>query len=44
MFQAGDEAHLNAMQEMQGLMKTPEAMTEWFENKRQEFNALPDNN
>lgn len=44
MFQAGDEAHLKAMQEMQDLMKTPEAMTEWFENKRQEFNALPDNN
>lgn len=41
MFQAGDEAHLKAMQEMQALMKSPEAMTEWMEGKRKEFEALP---
>ena len=40
MFQAGDEEHLNAMSEMQKLMKSPEAMKEWFENKRREFEAL----
>jgi len=43
MFQKGDEAHLKAMNEMQELMKTPEAMKEWFENKRKEFDALPEN-
>ena len=30
------------MNEMKELMKTPEAMKEWFENKRKEFNALPE--
>ena len=43
MFQRGDEAHLNAMNEMQELMKSPEAMNEWFENRRKEFDALPEN-
>jgi len=43
MLQAGDEPHLKAMEEMQELMKSPEAMNEWFESKRKEFNALPEN-
>ena len=42
-FQSGDGAHLQAMNEMQELMKTPEVMQEWFNNKRKEFDALPDN-
>jgi len=42
MFKTGDEAHLKAMKEMQGLMKTPEAMQEWFEGKRRDFEALPE--
>lgn len=42
MFQAGDAEHLKAMKEMQELMKTPEQMNAWFENKRSEFNALPE--
>jgi len=42
MFQKGDKAHLDAMNEMRGLMKDPKAMQEWFENKRKEFNSLPD--
>lgn len=42
MFQKGDEAHLNAMNEMKQLMKTLNAMQEWFENKRKEFDALPE--
>ncbi|MFK5983110.1 MAG: DUF1059 domain-containing protein [Flavobacteriaceae bacterium] len=42
MFQKGDEAHLKAMNEMQELMKSPNAMNEWFENKRNEFNNIPD--
>ena len=41
MFQKGDEAHLKAMNEMQEIMQSPDAMSEWFENKRSEFNALP---
>lgn len=40
MFQSSDKEHLNAMKEMQELMKTPGAMQEWFENKRKEFEAL----
>ena len=44
MFQKGDQAHLNAMNEMRELMKNPGAMKDWFENKRKEFNALPENN
>jgi len=40
MFQKGDQAHLNAMNEMQELMKSPEAMNNWFEDKRKEFDAL----
>jgi hypothetical protein len=43
MFQKQDEAHLKAMQDMQGLMKNPEEMNKWFESKRQEFEDLPDN-
>jgi len=42
MFQKNDEAHLKAMEEMQQLMQKPEAMKEWFENKKKEFNALPE--
>ncbi len=43
MFQSGDQAHLEAMNKMQELMKTPGAMNEWFENKRKEFDELPGN-
>ena len=43
MFQLGDDAHLDAMGKMQELMQTPEAMQEWFEARKNEFNALPDN-
>lgn len=42
MFQKNDEAHLEAMKEMQQLMQKPDAMAEWFENKRKEFEALPE--
>ena len=42
MFQAGDDEHLKAMNDMQELMKSPEAMKEWFENKSLEFDALPE--
>ncbi len=42
MFQNGDDAHLKAMEAMQGLMQNPEAMREWFASKQQEFEALPE--
>jgi len=42
MFNNNDEAHLKAMNEMQELMKNPGAMNDWFENKRKEFEALPE--
>ncbi len=42
MFQKGDEEHLKAMDEMKKLMVKPEAMIEWFENKKNEFDALPE--
>ena len=42
MFQKNDKAHLKAMNEMQQLMQKPEAMTEWFKRKREEFEALPE--
>lgn len=42
MFKVQDQAHLAAMQKMQSLMQNPEEMTQWFESKRAEFDALPD--
>ncbi len=42
MFQDKDEAHLKAMSEMKELMQKPEAMKNWFENKKKEFDALPE--
>ena len=42
MFQSGDEEHLKAMNDMQDLMNSPEAMQKWFEGKRSEFEALPE--
>lgn len=41
MFQKADQQHLEAMNQMQELMKSPTAMQEWFESKRKEFEALP---
>lgn len=42
MFQKGDELHIKAMNEMLETMKNPESMKEWFEQKRKEFEALPE--
>ncbi len=41
MFQKKDSAHLAAMDEMKNLMASPNLMQAWFENKRKEFDALP---
>jgi hypothetical protein len=42
MYQLKDEPHLKAMGEMQELMKSPDAMRVWFDNRRREFDALPE--
>ena len=42
MFQKGDKSHLEAMSKMKTLMQSPEAIQTWFENKRKEFEALPE--
>jgi len=42
MFRKKDEVHRKAMGEMQVLMQKPEAMRAWFESKKEEFVALPD--
>lgn len=42
MHQQEDAAHLEAMQKMGELMKTPGEMEKWFEEKRKEFEALPE--
>jgi hypothetical protein len=42
MFQRGDEAHLKAMNAMQGLMQSPDGMSKWMESKRTEFESKPD--
>ena len=42
MFQKQDEAHIEAMNKMQELMKSSGEMEKWFESKRKEFEALPD--
>ena len=42
MFQKKDEAHLKAMSEIQELMQKPDAMKAWIENKKKEFDELPD--
>ncbi len=40
MFKEGDKAHLEAMNKMRGLMKTPDAMMQWMNERREEFDAL----
>jgi len=40
MFQKGDIAHIEAMNEMQQMMKTSSDFSKWFESKKEEFNTL----
>lgn len=42
MFMKGDQAHIQAMNEMKEFMKTPAEMQKWFDGKRKEFDALPE--
>ena len=43
MLHQNDKPHIEAMNEMQELMQSADAMNKWMEIKRQEFDALPDN-
>lgn len=42
MFQKGDKAHIEAMDEMRNLMQSPDAVTEWFNKKKEEFELIKD--
>jgi hypothetical protein len=42
MFQKADAGHLKAMQEMQANMQSPAAMKQWMDEKRKQFDALPE--
>ncbi len=42
MLRKGDEAHLRAMDKMSERMQKPGAMQQWFEEKRRDFEALPE--
>lgn len=42
MFNKKDEAHLKAMGEIQKLMQDPDAMKAWYDSKKKEFEALPE--
>jgi len=44
MFQKNDKDHLDAMHKMSAIMKSSDsmAMKEWMDNKRNEFNSLPE--
>ena len=43
MAEKNDELHLRAMDEMRMLMKDPNALQQWMEDRKNEFDALPDN-
>ena len=42
MFQQQDAEHLEAMGKIQLMMQQPQAMQEWFQSKKDEFEALPE--
>ena len=43
MFQKRDGPHLDAMNEMKNSMTSPDSFQNWFNDRRQEFDALPEN-
>ena len=44
MFAKNDEGHLAAMGKIKEMMKDPAVMKEWMENRRKDFDALPEDN
>ena len=43
MFQKQDATHLESMAQIMQLMQSPQAMNGWMEQRKQEFEALPEN-
>ncbi len=44
MVQQGDAAHITAMNDMRKNMTSPDVMSAWMDEKRNAFNALPNEN
>lgn len=44
MFQKNDAEHLDAMKKIQELMQKPGEMEKWMEEKKKEFESLPNSN
>ncbi len=42
MFEKNDPDHLKAMQDMQALMQSPQALQDWMQAQRNAFDTLPD--
>ncbi len=42
MIQHGEPEHMAVMDKMMDLMKDPIAMAEWFEQRKKEFESLPE--
>lgn len=42
MFDKGDSEHLKAMEIMKNLMSNPSEMQKWLEDKKREFEELPE--
>jgi len=42
MYKKQDEEHLDAMDKMSALMQDHDAMEEWMEGKKKDFDALPE--
>ena len=42
MMQQNDEAHMKAITNMKEIMQNPATMNQWFEERKAEFDALPE--
>lgn len=42
MFEKEDKPHIMAMGKMQEIMQSPEAMKQWMDDKRSDFDQLPE--
>lgn len=42
MYKQNDVAHLKAMEEMMKIMKSQEKMKEWMDDRKKEFDELPE--
>ena len=42
MYHQQDALHLAAMAKIQEMMQQPQVITDWFESKKHEFDALPE--